>query len=160
MNQFSFDILLEFLYNKFATTLMFCLFGSFVREYLIVKNIIKTDSNSKNVGKLNPGKVVISAIFSTILMCACADYVKVSLNIEVYAILSVVLGVWGLDILKALLDKNILKKFFKSVTELITDPLIKKAVESATEALEQESDKISDEEQQSDETDEENINEE
>ena len=52
MNQFSIDVLLEFLYSKFATTFMFCLFGSFVKEYLTIKLFVgKTDSNSKNGSK-------------------------------------------------------------------------------------------------------------
>lgn len=149
MNQFTIDILLEFLYNKFATTFMFCLFGSFVREYLTT---IKTDSNSKKYGNFNFGKVVISAIFSTILMCACADYVKVDLHIEVYAIISVVLGMWGLSIMKCIIDKKFLHTFSSKVTKYITNPLIKSAVESASETLDEPKD--SDKKQQSkDETD-------
>ena len=149
MNQFSIDILLEFLYNKFATTFAFCLFGSFVREYLTAN---KTDSNGKNIGNFNLGKVVISAIFSTILMCACADYVNVDLHIEVYAIISVVLGMWGLGIMKGILDKKFLKNFFKLVTKIISNPLIKSAVESASETLEEESKESEKKQQAKDET--------
>ena len=150
MNQFSIDILLEFLYNKFATTFMFCLFGSFVREYL---TNIKTDSNNKKIGKFDPGKVVISAIFSTILMCACADYVNVDLHIEVYAIISVVLGMWGLSIMKAILDKKIVNNFFKNIVKLISNPLIKSAVESASESIDQELKESDKKQQTKDETD-------
>lgn len=145
MNQFSIDILLEFLYNKFATTFAFCLFGSFVREYLTTN---KTDSNGKNIGNFNLGKVVISAIFSTILMCACADYVNVDLHIEVYAIISVVLGMWGLAIMKGILDKKIANNFLKNILKFITNPLLKSAVESANDSLSQEI-KESDKKQQS-----------
>ena len=149
MNQFSIDILLEFLYNKFATTFAFCLFGSFVREYLTAN---KTDSNGKKIGNFNLGKVVISAIFSTILMCACADYVNVDLHIEVYAIISVVLGMWGLGIMKGILDKKFLKNFFKIVTKIISNPLIKSAVESASETLEEESKELEKKQPAKDET--------
>lgn len=157
MNQFSIDILLEFLYNKFATTFMFCLFGSIVREYLTVKNFInKTDSNSKNGGEMNPGKVVISAIFSTILMCACADYVNVDLHIEVYAIISVVLGMWGIGIMKAMLDKKFINSFLKRITKVITDPLIKSAVESASDTLEIEAKELDNKQQTKDVTEDKN----
>ena len=118
MNQFSIDILLEFLYNKFATTFMFCIFGSFVREYLT--NI--KDSNNKKYGNFNPGKVVISAIFSTILMCACADYVNVDLHIEVYAIISVVLGMWGLSLMICL--KKLFTIFLSNIAFIILNPHI------------------------------------
>ena len=149
MNQFSIDILLEFLYNKFATTFMFCLFGSFVREYL---TNIKTDSNSKKYGNFNPGKVVISAVFSTILMCACADYVNVDLHIEVYAIISVVLGMWGLSIMKGILDKKIVNTFLKSVVKLINNPLFKSAVESASKSMEEETKELENKQQPQDKT--------
>jgi hypothetical protein len=149
MNQFSIDILLEFLYNKFATTFAFCLFGSIVREYLTAN---KTDSNGKNIGNFNLGKVVISAIFSTILMCACADYVNVDLHIEVYAIISVVLGMWGLGIMKGILDKKFLNNFFKIVSKVISNPLIKSAVESASVTLEQESKELEKKQPAKDET--------
>lgn len=135
MNQFSIDILLEFLYNKAAVTFAFCFIGSFIREYLLSS---KTDSNGKNIGKFNFGKVVIPAVFSTILMCACADYVKVDLHIEVYAIISVVLGMWGLSIIKAMLDKKSVNKLFKCLAKVITNPLIKNVVESASDTLEEE----------------------
>ena len=61
MNQFTIDILLEFLYEKYAITFVFCFFGSFVKEYLTSR---KTDSNCKRGSKFNLGKVVISSIFN------------------------------------------------------------------------------------------------
>lgn len=137
MEQLSIDILLEFLYNKFAITFWFCLFGSFSREYLVYLTTTKSGSNNKKHGNFNFGKVVISAIFSTILMCACADYVKVELHIEVYAIISVVLGMWGLGIMKSIIDKKFLYVLSKKVTKYITDPIIKSAVESASDSLEE-----------------------
>ena len=128
MNQFSLDILLEFLYNKFAITLVFCFFGSFMREYLTSKNI---DSNNKKKSKFNFGKVIISAIFSTFLMCGGADYLNVELHIEVYAIISVILGMWGMGIIKQLMDgKFIYKAFCSAISKSIVNPMAKVVVET------------------------------
>lgn len=148
MNQFSIDILLEFLYKEFAITFAFCFFGSFVREYLTGN---KTDSNGKKVGNFNLGKVVISAMFSTFLMCACADYVSVDLHIEVYAIISIILGMWGLGIMKCIVDKKFLQTFLGRFATNIANPVIKSAVESASETLEEESKETDNKQQSKDE---------
>ena len=126
MNQFSINILLEFLY-KFAVTLTFCFFGSFLREFLTSKN---TDSNNKN--KFNFGKVIISAIFSSFLMCGGADYLEIELHIEVYAIISVILGMWGMGIIKQLMNgKFIYKAFCSAISKAIVNPMAKVVVDSA-----------------------------
>lgn len=152
MEQLSIDVLLEFLYNKFAITFWFCLFGSFSKEYLAYLTISKTGSNSKKYGNFNLGKVVMSAVFSTILMCACADYVKVELHIEVYAIISVILGMWGLGIMKIIIDKKFLYVLSNKITKYITDPIIKSAVESASESLEEDNKESNKKQQSKDET--------
>ena len=144
MNQFSIDILLEFLYK---VTLAFCFFGSFLREFFTSKN---TDSNNKR-NKFNFGKVIISAIFSTFLMCGGADYLNLELHIEVYAIISVIIGMWGMGIIKQLMNgKFIYKAFCSAISKAIVNPMAKVVVDSA---LSDSADKISDNSQTSDSND-------
>jgi hypothetical protein len=133
MNEFSIDILLEFLYTKFATTIMFCFFGAFVREYLTSRS---TDSNGKKCSKFNFGKVLISSIFSTFLLCAAADYVNKAFSIEVYLILAIVLGMWGMSIIRALMDGKFLYSLFTNLGKSITNPILKGVADSVSKSLE------------------------
>ena len=132
MNEFSIDILLEFLYTKFATTIMFCFFGAFVREYLTSRG---TDSNGKKCSKFNFGKVMISSIFSTFLLCAAADYVNKEFNIEVYSIIAIVLGMWGMSIIRALMDAKFLQSLFTNLTKSIANPILKGVADSVSKSL-------------------------
>lgn len=126
MNEFSLDILLDFLYNKFAFAFIFCFFGSFIKEYLTGKN--KKD-DKKNY-KFNMAQVVISAIFAAFLLCGIADYVNIDFHIEIYAIVAIVLGMWGMDIIKLFLDVNFIHKLITVIAKNITSPIIKGMVES------------------------------
>ena len=86
-------------------------------------------------------------------MCACADYVNVDLHIEVYAIISVVLGMWGLSIMKAILDKKIVNNFFKHIIKLVNNPLVKSVVETTSETIDEESKESEKKQQTNNETD-------
>lgn len=132
MNEFSIDILLEFLYAKFATTIVFCFFGAFVREYLTSRS---TDSNGKKCSKLNFGKVMISSIFSTFLLCAAADYVNIELNIEVYSIIAIVLGMWGMSIIRAIMDAKFLHTLASNLAKSVANPILKGVADSLSKSL-------------------------
>ena len=140
MNQFSIDILLEFLYAKFATTIVFCFFGAFVREYFTRRS---TDSNGKKSSKFNFGKVMISSIFSTFLLCAAADYVKIDLHIEVYSIIAIVLGMWGMSIIKCIMDAKFINTFITNVGKTLANPILKSIAESLSKTLDTETNKNS-----------------
>ena len=133
MNEFSIDILLEFLCTKFAITIMFCFFGAFVREYLTSRS---TDSNGKKSSKFNFGKVLISSIFSTFLMCATANYVSIDLQIEVYLLIAIVLGMWGMSILRCVMDANFLQSLFTNLAKSVANPIFKGVAESVSKSLE------------------------
>ena len=132
MNEFSLDILLEFLYNRFAFTFVFCFFGSFTKEF-VTKRII--GSNGKK-GSFNFWKIIISSIFSTILVCVAADYISIDLHVGTFILICFMAGLWGFDILKCLMDKKFLSTFFGSISKSIADPILKSAAESASKSLE------------------------
>lgn len=131
MNEFTIDILLEFLYKKFAITFVLCFFGSVMRKLFSSKT--KTDPNNK---KNLVGEVIISAVFSTFLMCAVADYVNIDLHFEVYAIISILIGIWGLKIITIVVDGKFLISFIKNLAKNATNnPVIKSAIQSASDTL-------------------------
>ena len=131
MNEFTIDILLEFLYKKFAITFALCFIGAVMRKWMNSRN--STGSNNK---KNLVGEVIMSAVFSTFLMCAVADYVNTDLHFEVYAILSIILGMWGLQIIKLIMDGKFIINLLKHLTKTpIDNSVIKSAVSSASDTL-------------------------
>lgn len=131
MNDTSVDILLEFLYNQFAVTFIFCLIGSCIREG--TRSVTSKDKKSK---MLSIKRIVTSTVFSTFLMCACAEYID--LPFSVYAITSVFCGMWGLVIVNIAMSGKFVGKFIAKTSKKITNSIIKNAVESASELLEEE----------------------
>ena len=91
MNEITFSVLLEFLYNEFAVTFVFCFLGSCIRSISQTKK--QDESKSFNVKR-----IVISTIFSTLLMCTFTEYID--LQFEVYAFASFFCGLWGLQLCK------------------------------------------------------------
>lgn len=116
MDNITLDILLEFLYNRFAVTFLMCLLGSLIRE---------TMTSSKKNSALNIPKIVASTIFSTFLMCAAADYLKINIPFSIYAVVCILLGMWAYVIIKFALNgkfmTSLLKVFAKSADPIIKD---------------------------------------
>lgn len=128
MNDITVDILLEFLYNHFAVTFIFCLIGSLIRE-----TTRSTTSKDKESKMLDIKRIVTSTVFSTFLMCACVEYID--LPFSVYAITSVFCGMWGLVIINCAMSGKFMSKFINTFAKKITNQLVKNAVESASEVL-------------------------
>lgn len=128
MEAITIDILLEFLYKKFAVTFILCLVGSFIREVSIT-------TKGKTSKMLSIKKIVTSTVFSTFLMCACSEYVD--LPFSVYAIINVLCGMWGLAIVDLLITDNFLLKFLRKLIKKIASPLLKIFVESVAEVAEE-----------------------
>lgn len=130
MNEITFSVLLEFLYNKFAVTFVLCFVGAFMHE------ILSTTKKSKDKSKMfNIKRAVTSTVFSTFLMCACAVYVD--LQFETYAVLSVICGLWGFALIKLVMNKNFVTTFISKMIKKITSPIIKSAAETITEMSEE-----------------------
>lgn len=126
MEELSIDVLLEFLYNRFAVTFLFCMFGSFTREiFLPVKK--------KKSQMLNIKRIVTSTVFSTFLMCTFADYIE--LTFSAYAVVSIVCGIWGLIIVQIVVNENFVTKFLLKLVDKIPSPVVKSAAESAEEII-------------------------
>lgn len=128
MSDITVDILLEFLYNEFAVTFVFCCVGSWIREAMRLKK--KDESKILNIKR-----IVTSTVFSTFLMCACAGYID--LPFEVYAAISVICGMWGLVIINVVISGKFMNKVAVKIAKKISDPILKSAVEVASEYAEE-----------------------
>ena len=127
MNDLTFSVLLEFLYNRFAVTFVMCFVGSWMRGVFM---------NNKNERKIfDIKRVVISTLFSTFLMCACSVYLN--LKVEVYILLSVLCGMWGLAIMKLVMSENFLLLLVKNFSKKVADPIVKGTMEAVTQVSEQ-----------------------
>ena len=122
------DILLEFLYNEFAVTFVFCFLGSCIRSISQTKK--QDESKSFNVKR-----IVISTIFSTLLMCTFTEYID--LQFEVYAFASFFCGLWGLQLCKIAMNIKFIDKFLKVIAKSVGNSIIKGASESASEILDE-----------------------
>lgn len=131
MSDITVDILLEFLYNQFAVTFVFCLVGSIIRDWTRT-----TTSKDKQSKMLDIKRIVTSTVFSTFLMCACAEYID--LPFSVYAITSVFCGMWGLVMVNIAINGKFMTNICKNLVKKLVDPVLQTAVESASEILEEE----------------------
>ena len=118
------NILLEFLYNRFAITFLFCLAGSWIRAAF--RKPKKDESK-----KLDIKRVVTSTLFSTFLMCACAEYIELSIGI--YAGASVLCGMWGISIIQVVMSENFILVFISNLTKKVADPIVKSTMETVSQ---------------------------
>ena len=80
-------------------------------------------------------RIVISTLFSTFLMCACSVYLNI--KVEVYILLSVLCGMWGLAITKLVMSENFILILIKNFTKKVADPIVKGTMEAVTQVSEQ-----------------------
>lgn len=126
---FTVDTILK-LVSELSTTFIFCSLGSWIRA--IVKS-------AKNQEKIDIREIIASIVFSTFLMCSCAQYFN--LPVEVYATISIVCGMWGKVFINLLINEKFMKNIFKNMTKFITAPIVKEVVKTATEVMEPEDNK-------------------
>lgn len=126
MEDLSIDVLLEFLYNRFAVTFLLCMVGSLTREMFL-------PTKKKKSKLLNIKRIVTSTVFSTFLMCTFADYID--LTFSAYAVLSILCGIWGLIIVQIAVNENFVMKLLLKLADKIPNSLAKSAAESASEVL-------------------------
>lgn len=114
MDQLTFTLLLDYIYNRFAVTLVLCSVG------VGIKNIINDFSYNR---KVSIGKTVASSMFSTVLMCAVKDYIDIAFSVYVFT--CVIVGMWGTKIISLVADSKFMGKvtarLLKSITNPVTD---------------------------------------
>lgn len=116
MDTVSVTILLEYLYNKFLVTFVLCLMGSFIKETMLL---------SKKYKKINLRKIMLSGVFSSLIVCVITDYV--SMTFAMYSIVCVLFGMWGYRLLLLFLNTNFIKKLVSVILRNVSGPLSKYA---------------------------------
>lgn len=122
MEQFTFTLLLDYIYHKFAITFILCMIGIVIR--LLMKNV-----NVKQ--KIGIGKVIASTMFSTILMCAIGEWID--FEFTVYVLVCVIVGMWSMAIVQLVMDSKFMTKFLNKYLKSIAGPVAK----SLSDALEE-----------------------
>lgn len=125
MQELSFNIILDYLY-RYALTLVICLLGSFTRD---AYDTIKRGT------RINIMRIFISSIFSSILLCAIGDYVKLEFAIYVFA--TFFAGLWSFSLLETSFNGKFIIVFLKFFLANIASPL-SKALSTAIETTNEE----------------------
>ena len=112
MDQLTFTLLLDYIYNRFAVTLVLCSVG------VVIKNIIN-DISSKR--KVSIGKTVASSMFSTVLMCAVRDYIDIAFS--AYVLICLIVGMWSAKIVSLVADSKFMGKVTKRLLKSIANPV-------------------------------------
>lgn len=129
MDQLTFTLLLDYIYNRFAVTLVLCSVG------VVIKNIIN-DISSKR--KVSIGKTVASSMFSTVLMCAVRDYIDIAFS--AYVLICLIVGMWSTKIVSLVADS----KFMGKVTKRLLKSLANPVAEAVSDVLDEEENKHKD----------------
>lgn len=130
MEQFTFTLLLDYIYNKFALTFLITILGVVIRTLM---------SNVSAKQKVSIGKVLASTVFSTILMCAIRELIPFTFT--VYVLVCVIVGMWSMKIVSLVMDSKFMTKFISKYLKSIAGPVAK----SLSDALDDEDDNVGEE---------------
>ena len=130
MEQFTFTLLLDYIYNKFALTFLITILGVVIRTLM---------SNVSAKQKVSIGKVLASTVFSTILMCAIRELIPFTFT--VYVLVCVIVGMWSMKIVSLVMDSKFMTKFISKYLKSIAGPVAK----SLSDALDDEDGNVDEE---------------
>lgn len=114
MEHFTFTLLLDYIYHRFAITFILTMLGVVIRIMM---------SNVKSKKKVSIGKVLASTMFSTILMCAIGELVPFAFT--VYVLICVIAGMWSMKIVTLGLDSKFMTTFMSKYLKNIAGPVVK-----------------------------------
>lgn len=133
MDVLTWNILLEYLYKKFAVTFVLSLMGSFLKQSTL---------GTKKVNRISIASILSPTIFSTVLLCAIIDYLNIPFS--VYAVVCVLVGMWSSTILKLFLNIIFIKKLVVLVLKNLSGPLAEYSKKLADELEEESKDNTED----------------
>ena len=114
MEQFTFTLLLDYLYHRFAITFILTIFGAVIKVIM---------NNVGNRQRISIGKVLASTMFSTILMCAIGEVIPFAF--AVYVLVCVVVGMWSMNIITLAMNSKFMTKFISKYLTNIAGPVAK-----------------------------------
>lgn len=130
MDPISFSLLLDYLYNNFAITFVFSLIGVSVGQ--IARNVSKNNA-------IKIKRVIASAVFSTVVLCAANEYFKVSFSI--YVLICMIVGIWSDRLLRLVTNSKFMTKFIMNLFKKIATPVTTAISETLEESEKEKSDK-------------------
>ena len=122
MQDISLYIILNYIYH-YALTFFICLLGAFIKD--CYETIVKNNT------KIKISRVLISALFSSVVLCAIDSYIDIKFSI--YVFISVFFGLWGFNILEIILNSTIVLNIIKNVFRNITSPITRGISDTITE---------------------------
>ena len=123
MEELTFTLFLDYLYNRFAVTFVLSIIGVVIRE------LFRSFNNQQRV---NIGKLLASTVFSTIIMCAISEYIDFVFSL--YALCCAIVGIWSNKIIQLVTDSKFMGKVAVRYIKRIATPV----AESLEETLKEE----------------------
>ena len=124
MDNITLGLLLDYLYNQFAVTFILSLVGASMREVFV------TNRNRKNHIKIS--KLLMSAIFSTIVLCAIGGFYRP--DFSVYVLVCVIFGLWSEQLISNfVLNKRFMFSFMVNFLKKLGGSVSKAFVETMDE---------------------------
>lgn len=114
MEEFTFTLLLDYLYHRFSITFILTMLGVVIR-------ILMSSVSSKQ--KVSIGEVLASTMFSTILMCAIAEAIQIAFTL--YVLICVVAGMWNTKIVNLAMNSKFMTKLVTKYLKNIAGPVAK-----------------------------------
>lgn len=114
MEEFTFTLLLDYLYHRFSITFILTMLGVVIR-------ILMSSVSSKQ--KVSIGEVLASTMFSTILMCAIAEAIQIAFTL--YVLICVVAGMWSTKIVNLAMNSKFMTKLVTKYLKNIAGPVAK-----------------------------------
>ena len=129
MQDISLYILLDYIYH-YTLTFFICLLGAFIKD--CYETIVKD-----NV-KIMISRILISSLFSSVVICALDSFVNVKFSL--YVFISLFCGIWGFNILQLILNSKVVLSAIKNIFKHISNPIAKGISDTITEIKEDKKD--------------------
>lgn len=130
MDQIGFGLLLDYLYNRFAVTCIVSIIGCSIRE-------LAGSMSSKK--KISINKLIASTLFSTVLMCAVGEHIKMVFS--VYVLSCVIVGIWSSTLINLVMNKKFMAKLTSTVFKTAADKVLRATGEAIDDYIESEDNK-------------------
>ena len=126
MQDISSYIILDYIYH-YTLTFFICLLGAFIKDCY--------DTMVKNNIRIKISKILISALFSSVVICTVDSYMN--MNFPLYVFVSIFLGLWGFNLLEIILNSKIVLVAMKNIFKHISNPISKGISDTITEIKEE-----------------------
>ena len=114
MQDINLYIVLNYIYH-YTLTFFICLLGAFIKDCY--------DTIVKNSIKIKISKILISALFASVIICTIDSYLCMSFSL--YVFVSLFSGLWGFNLLELILNSKVVLIAIKNIFKHISHPITK-----------------------------------